>query len=153
MALSTAATAAFEAIVVGAGPAGLAAALTLGRMRIRTVVFDSNQYRNSAVHEMHTVVTRDGEDPATFRQIGRDQLAKYDTVEIRRGRTVVEARRAKVKVVDVVSGELADYENGFVVVDQDGAETAGQKIVLATGTEDVLPTDIEGYAENWPNHM
>ena len=36
----------YDAIIIGGGPAGLQAALTLGRMHRRTLLLDSGAYRN-----------------------------------------------------------------------------------------------------------
>ena len=53
----------WDCIVVGAGPAGLNAALVLGRARWRVLVIDSGSPRNYATHEMHGVLGHDGLDP------------------------------------------------------------------------------------------
>src|SRR3954471_18299302 len=74
---SEAASRTWDCIVVGAGPAGLNAALVLGRARRRVLVLDSAQPRNYATHEMHGVLGHDGLDPADLRARGRDELARY----------------------------------------------------------------------------
>src|SRR3954453_19126807 len=55
-------TEAWDCIIVGAGPAGLNAALVLGRARRRVLVLDGNAPRNYATHEMHGVLGHDGLD-------------------------------------------------------------------------------------------
>src|SRR3954463_7338244 len=67
----------WDCIVVGAGPAGLNAALVLGRARRRVLVLDSAQPRNYATHEMHGVLGHDGLNPADLRARGRGELARY----------------------------------------------------------------------------
>src|SRR3954469_1037979 len=67
----------WDCVVVGAGPAGLNAALVLGRARRRVLVLDSAQPRNYATHEMHGVLGHDGVDPAELRARGRAELARY----------------------------------------------------------------------------
>src|SRR6476469_3908048 len=67
----------WDCIIVGAGPAGLNAALVLGRARRRILVLDSAQPRNYATHEMHGVLGHDGLDPAYLRARGREELARY----------------------------------------------------------------------------
>src|ERR687885_687573 len=52
--------ASWDCMIVGAGPAGLNAALVLGRARRRVVVLDDAQPRNYATHEMHGVLGHDG---------------------------------------------------------------------------------------------
>src|SRR3954469_12091276 len=87
---SQAASRRWDCIVVGAGPAGLNAALVLGRARRRVLVLDSAQPRNYATHEMHGVLGHDGLDPADLRARGRAELAGYG--------------------VDVVTAEVQDTE-------------------------------------------
>jgi flavin-dependent dehydrogenase len=67
----------WDCIIVGAGPAGLNAALVLGRARWRVQVADSGSPRNYATHEMHGVLGHDGLDPAELRARGRAELARY----------------------------------------------------------------------------
>src|SRR3954468_9835439 len=67
----------WDCVVVGAGPAGLNAALVLGRARRKGLVLDSAQPRNYATHEMHGVLGHDALDPADLRARGRAELAHY----------------------------------------------------------------------------
>ena len=69
--------ASWDCIIVGAGPAGLNAALVLGRARRRVLVLDNGAPRNYATHEMHGVLGHDGLDPADLRARGREELARY----------------------------------------------------------------------------
>src|SRR4029077_11332192 len=73
-----------DAIIIGGGPAGLSAALILGRCLRRVLVCDAGQPRNAASHALHGYLTRDGTSPAEFLQIGREQLAPYETVAFRK---------------------------------------------------------------------
>ncbi len=73
----------FDVIVVGAGPAGLSAALILGRCRRRVLVCDTGHPRNAASHALHGFLTRDGIAPAEFLRLGCEELRRYDTVELR----------------------------------------------------------------------
>ena len=67
----------FAVIVVGGGPAGLSAALMLGRCRRRVLVLDLGQPRNRRSHALHGYLTRDGIPPAEFTARGREELATY----------------------------------------------------------------------------
>jgi NADPH-dependent 2,4-dienoyl-CoA reductase/sulfur reductase-like enzyme len=67
----------YDAVIVGGGPAGLAAALALGRARKRVLVCDSGPRRNAAAERIHNFVTRDGTPPDEFRRVGREQLEAY----------------------------------------------------------------------------
>ena len=122
---------AVDVVVIGGGPAGLSAALVLGRARRHTLLLDAGAGRNAPAAEAHGVFTRDGTPPAELRQIGRDQLAPYG-VEVR-AVEAVEARRV---------------DGGFEVVLTGGEVVSTRKLLLATGLTDDLPP-IEGFAERW----
>jgi thioredoxin reductase len=120
----------WDCIVVGAGPAGLNAALVLGRARRRVVVLDSGVPRNYATHEMHGVLGHDGLDPADLRARGRAELAGYG----------VEVVTADVEDAEVLDGAVR-------LTWGDGAEVT-RTVILATGMLDEVP-DIPGFAEVW----
>jgi thioredoxin reductase len=123
----------YDALVIGGGPAGLQAALTLGRMHRTTLVLDSGTYRNGPVDHMHNVVTNDGRDPAEFRALVRAELAAYDDVELR----------------DVAATSVARLaDDTFEVALGDRTTVAARSLVLATGVRDVMP-DVPGFAEQW----
>jgi thioredoxin reductase len=113
-----------EVVVVGAGPAGLSAALVLGRCRRRVVVFDSGTYRNARSHALRGFLTRDGVSPDDFRRIARDEIARYDTVEFRQS-----------AVLDVVR----ESQSAFIVHAERARPIRCKKLLLATGLTDVLP--------------
>jgi len=78
----------YDVIIVGGGPAGLSAALVLGRCRRRVLLVDLNQLRSPQTPALRAFLTRDGIDPGELRRIGREQLRPYDTVEIHDGQVV-----------------------------------------------------------------
>jgi thioredoxin reductase len=119
-----------HAVVVGAGPAGLAAALTFGRMRRRVLVVDAGEPRNRYTEHLHNFPTRDGVAPAEFRSLARTELAQYPTVTLREGR--------------VVHAEVADDRVRLVLEDRERVEA--RRLVLAGGIRDTLPP-IDGLAE------
>ena len=61
----------YDAIVIGGGPAGLSAALILGRCRRRILVCDAGQPRNAHSAAMHGFLTRDGISPLEFLRLAR----------------------------------------------------------------------------------
>ena len=67
----------FDVLVVGAGPAGLSAALVLGRMRRRVLVLDTDTPAHAVSEEVHGFLSRDGTPPADLRRLGREQLVPY----------------------------------------------------------------------------
>ncbi len=73
----------FDVVIVGGGPAGLSAALVLGRMRRRTLVCDTGAPANAVSHGVGGLLTRDGVPPSELRAIGREQVAAYPSVEFR----------------------------------------------------------------------
>lgn len=113
----------YDCIVVGGGPAGLSAALMLGRCRRHVLVCDTGEPRNRWSLAVHGYLTRDGTPPDTFLDLAREELRCYDTVELRTTR-VVEAVR---------SGR------GFEVCCADGTAVRGRKLLLATGVVDEVP--------------
>ena len=89
----------YDVVIAGGGPAGLAAALILGRARKRVLLCDAGTPRNAAAVHVHGFVTRDGITPAEFRRIGRQQLEAYPGVEAREVR--VEEIRGERGAFDV----------------------------------------------------
>ncbi|MDB5208482.1 MAG: NAD(P)/FAD-dependent oxidoreductase, partial [Flavisolibacter sp.] len=66
-----------DCIIVGGGPAGLNAAVVLGRCRRKVLLFDTGTYRNRYSHGMHNYLTRDGILPMEFLQISLQETKKY----------------------------------------------------------------------------
>ncbi|MBV8819162.1 MAG: NAD(P)/FAD-dependent oxidoreductase [Acidobacteriaceae bacterium] len=116
----------YDAIIIGGGPAGLSAALMLGRCRRRILVCDSGRYRNAYSHGVHGFFTRDCTPPSELLQIGREQLAPYG----------VEYRGIEVTSACV-------HEVGFHVTLKDGSEHLARKLLVATGVRDRVP-ELEG---------
>ncbi|WP_257501013.1 NAD(P)/FAD-dependent oxidoreductase [Microbacterium sp. zg.B185] len=121
----------YDTIVIGGGPAGLQAALTLGRMHRQVLLLDSGEYRNGMVEHAQNLITHDGRPPAQLRALARADIAAYDTVEIR----------------DAAAQAVAPAAGGFVV-DVEGAAVGTRTVLLATGLRDELPA-IPGLAAVW----
>jgi thioredoxin reductase len=117
----------FDVLIVGGGPGGLQAALSLGRARKRVLVADGGSRRNAAAGHMNNFVSRDGIPPADFRREARAQLAKYPNVSFRDEK------------VDAITGQRGDFHAGAV---------RARRVLLATGLID-QPPQIEGLAPLW----
>ncbi len=120
----------YDVIIVGAGPAGLSAALMLGRCRRSVLVFDTGRPRNAASRAMHGFLTRDGIRPADFLELARQELGRYDTVHLRN--------------VEVIDAECRDSR--FDVTLATGEHASSRKLLIATGVVDNLPP-IDGFRE------
>lgn len=119
-----------DCIIVGGGPAGLNAAVVLGRCRRKVLLFDTAQHRNRYSHGMHNYLTRDDILPGDFINICLKEIDKYGVQLIRK------------KVVKA----LKNNEEIFVVKDEDGHLYYAKKLLIATGLTDNVPP-IEGFQE------
>jgi thioredoxin reductase len=70
----------YDCAIIGGGPAGLNAALVLGRARRNIILFDNDSPRNAVTQESHGFITRDGIKPKEFREIAHKDIAKYPSV-------------------------------------------------------------------------
>jgi thioredoxin reductase len=119
--------ASWDCLVAGGGPAGLSAALVLGRALRRVLVCDAGEPRNRDSEAAHGYLTRDGIAPATFLAIARAELARYATVEYR-----------PISVTDAARvGDLFEFRLG------NGERVRGRTVLVATGVVDTLPP-LEG---------
>jgi thioredoxin reductase len=112
----------FDVIVVGGGPAGLSAALMLGRCRRRVLVCDLGQPRNRRSSALHGYLTRDGIAPMAFNELGRQELPAYGIEMCHVGVVAVKRRDDRCTV------SLAD-----------GSSAETRFLLIATGVVDDLP--------------
>lgn len=119
-----------DVVIIGGGPAGLNAALVLGRARKKVVVIDEGRPRNAVTRESHGFLTRDGISPAEFRKQARADLLNYPSI------TIVED--------EAVSASGSDGH--FQIETAQGRSYRSQKLLFAVGMKD-QPLDVPGLAE------
>jgi thioredoxin reductase len=118
----------YDVIVVGGGPAGLSAALMLGRARRRVAVVDAGEPRNARAAAMHGFLSRDGMPPGELLAVGRLEVAGYG--------------------VEILDDRVVGAEPGFTVRLASGRVLQAHRLLVTTGLVDELP-DIPGIAERW----
>lgn len=121
----------YDAMIVGAGSAGLSAALILGRARRSTLVLGAGEPRNAPADAAHGFLTRDGTSPGELLLIGRQQLGPYGVT---------------VRDVEALSARAAP--DGFRLELADGTIVQSRALILATGVKDFLP-DVVGLQPRW----
>ncbi|GAA1178405.1 NAD(P)/FAD-dependent oxidoreductase [Nesterenkonia xinjiangensis] len=126
----------YDAVVIGAGPAGLSAAVALGRARRRVLIIDAGSPRNRAASHLHTVLGHEGLDPAELLRTGRQEALSY-------GADLVPGVVARVSEASVESGPVT-----LTVTLEDGSQVLGRAVIAAGGLTDELP-DVPGLAEHW----
>src|SRR6266536_369717 len=122
----------FDVVIIGGGPAGLNAALMLGRVGRPVLLADNGQPRNAASAAVHGFLSRDGADPAEIHRTARTELARYPSIQAR----------------DTTVESAATTEGGFEVTLAGGTTAQARRLLLATGVTDKLPA-IDGLAGLW----
>lgn len=122
----------YDVVIIGGGPAGLSAALVLGRARRRVAVVDSGEPRNAAAHESHGFLTRDGVPPDELLRLGREEVTRYG--------------------VELVDDRVVSVAEGFTVTLASGRELAARRLIVTAGVRDELP-DVPGVAELWGDQV
>jgi thioredoxin reductase len=118
-------------VIVGGGPAGLSAALVLGRARRRVLVLDTGRPANAASNGIGGLLAQSRMAPPELRAAGRDQLRGFPHVEVRDG--------AVLDAVPAPEGFAIQIERGVVRT---------RALVLAHGLR-YDPPALPGVKELW----
>src|SRR5215213_7512877 len=110
-------TAPYDAVIVGGGPAGLSAALVLGRANKRVLVVDDHRPANAVSQGVGGLLGHDRVKPADLRRSGRRQLEEHAKVDVRHGAV----------------GDVEPTADGFLVTPTNAAPVRTHAIVLAHG--------------------
>ncbi|MBV8638003.1 MAG: NAD(P)/FAD-dependent oxidoreductase [Candidatus Eremiobacteraeota bacterium] len=121
-----------DVAIVGGGPAGLSAALMLGRARRAVLLIDDGGERNLSVRESHGFLGYDGCSPRELLARARVQLETYSTI------THVSDH------VDAIEGAIDRFEVHL----RSGETVLARRIIFATGVRDDLP-EIDGVDALW----
>jgi thioredoxin reductase len=119
----------YDVIIVGGGPAGLSAALTLGRCLRKVLVCHKGETRNSWSREMHAYLTRDCTAPSRFREHALKDLEPYG-----------------VEVREVEITKATSIAEGFELHSAENEAFRCRKLLLTTGLVDILP-NIPGFLD------
>ncbi|MEO6002743.1 MAG: NAD(P)/FAD-dependent oxidoreductase [Opitutus sp.] len=122
-----------DVCIVGVGPAGLNAALILGRCGRDVLVVDSGRPRNGVSPALHGFLSRDGTPPLELRELGRAELGNYPTITLRQNVEVHDVRR---------------HDRHFEIFAADGTRWEARKLLLATGRIDLIPRK-PGFREHY----
>ncbi|WP_353642375.1 NAD(P)/FAD-dependent oxidoreductase [Mesorhizobium sp. WSM2239] len=124
-----------DCVVVGAGVAGLSAALFLGRAGRSTIVFDGGPPRIFTVATVREHLGFDGRSTAEFMSQARAEAVRYGA----------EIRQERVNAI-------TPLENGHFAVESEGSSVISRTIILATGVIDEIPP-LSGMPEQWGNEV
>ncbi|MCY9665555.1 NAD(P)/FAD-dependent oxidoreductase [Paenibacillus alginolyticus] len=119
-----------DCAIIGGGPAGLNAALVLGRARKNVVVIDEGRPRNGVTRQTHGFLTRDPISPSEFRRIAKEQISSYPSVNF----------------VEDTALSITGTDGDFQITTARGETYRSKKLLFAVGMKD-LPVDIKGLAD------
>jgi thioredoxin reductase len=124
-----------DVVVCGGGPAGLAAALWLGRYRRQVLVVDGGRQRNLASERSHGYLTRDGIEPDQLIAAAREDADAYPTVRFLQAHA-----------------EGASLSSSGFSVRTESELVEAQRVILATGVTDEFPA-IPGFERLYGRHI
>jgi len=126
-----------DVIIIGAGFAGLSAALFLGNARRKVLLIDWGKTRNHGIAHAHNILGHEGSNPSEFLETARQEISTLSSVQ------TIHAKATKLE-------RLSD--GTFRVMLHCNAQYHAKALILATGLKDQLPT-IPGLAPFWPKNL
>jgi thioredoxin reductase len=117
----------YDVAIVGGGPAGLTAAMWLGRYLRSVVLVDSGDPRNWQTRGINGYLGLPGVTPAALRGAGRDEARRY-------GAELLD---------DCVDRVERSDDSGFTLTIENGRTLRSRRLLLAYGVKDIWP-DIPG---------
>jgi thioredoxin reductase len=124
----------YDCIVIGAGPAGLSAALFLARYRRRVLTFHHNSPRNIYSHGVHGFLGHHGIMPTELLARGREEVTQH-------GGLIIEGCITKVERIGEELFRVSTGDDRIVAQSFDA-----RRVLLATGLRDFLP-ECPGFRE------
>ncbi|CAJ2504432.1 Uu.00g118260.m01.CDS01 [Anthostomella pinea] len=121
-----------DVFIIGGGPSGLSAALTLVRQKHSVLLFDTSECRAAPSYLLHGHSCSDYQSPADYLKHARGELEAYSSFIL--------------SSADITS--LAQIDGGFQATDKTGTKYMGKKVILANGVVSVFP-NIPGYVDCW----
>src|ERR687889_1552584 len=114
----------FDVAIIGAGFAGLSAALLLGRYLRPTVIFNGGNTRNSMSKHVHGYLGFENVPPKQFIQKAWADVLQYNSV----------------KVIKEKVDKIERYNQYFLLISEGRRKSVKAKyIIIATGIQDVKP--------------
>ena len=121
----------FDVAIIGAGFAGLSAALLLGRYLLPTIIFNGGDTRNSMSKHIHGYLGFENLPPKQFIQKAWADVLQYDSI----------------KVINQKVDKIERYDQFFLLITEGGRKSVKAKyIIIATGIQDVKP-NIKNFEE------
>ncbi|RYD48542.1 MAG: NAD(P)/FAD-dependent oxidoreductase, partial [Verrucomicrobiaceae bacterium] len=119
-----------DVVIAGGGPAGLSAALLLGRCMRDTVLCEAESRDGDSASSTGCFLGHDGCLPSELLRMGREQVAKFESV---------------TRLTTAVS-DIQRTLTGFTVVCGDGSKLETRSVLVVPKSVPLLP-EIEGLAD------
>ncbi len=125
----------FDTLIIGGGPAGLSAALYLGRSRKRVAVLDAGEPRHRVSQAVHNMISRDGISPQMLRSTTWEQLRAYPGI-------------THIPDTTITKLEQDPDTLHWSATTREGESYTAATALLATGIVDEHP-NLPGYEQFW----